>query len=190
MWPYFIFSVVTLTLIAWVEDIKKFSATFLVGNLLIFATVVTVSIYCFWLISEQGGPAPGLLAYNPDGFWVTVGFAIYSYEGIGIVMPVLSKAKEPESFNKSLFAAIATLACIFIFFGELTAFAFGANLTEPFITEMLPPKNWIVSLIKVAYTVNLICSYPITIKPTNEIIESYLFPRRDRPNPQVIVNSE
>ena len=170
----------TLTLIAWVEDIKKFSATFLVGNLLIFATVITVSVYCFWLLNEQGGPGPNIIAYNPDSFWTTVGFAIYSYEGIGIVMPVLAKAREPEKFNKSLIAAIATLCVIFIFFGELTAFTFGDTLTEPFITEMLPAKNWIVSLIKVAYTGNLICSYPITIKPTNEIIESYIFPRRDR----------
>ena len=77
-----------------------------------------------------------------------------------------------------MFAAITTLCCIFIFFGELTAFTFGANLTEPFITEMLPGHNWGVGLIKVAYTGNLICSYPITIKPTNEIIESYIFPKR------------
>lgn len=50
-WPYFVTICIILTLISWVEDIKKFSATFLVGNLLIMATVITVSIYCFWLIS-------------------------------------------------------------------------------------------------------------------------------------------
>ena len=107
-----------------------------------------------------------------------VGFAIYSYEGIGIVMPVLAKAREPELFNRCLIAAIATLCCIFIIFGELTSFTFGQNLTEPFITQMLPAGNLGVSLLKVGYTLNLICSYPITIKPTNEILESYLFRRQ------------
>ena len=190
IWPYFVGVVVVLTLIAWVEDIKKFSMTFLVGNLLILSTVITVSVYCFWLLNEQGGPGPGIVPYDPSGFWVTVGFAIYSYEGIGIVMPILAKAREPEEFNKSLIAAIATLCAIFIFFGELTALTYGSNLTEPFITEMLPPQNWIVSLIKVAYTGNLICSYPITIKPTNDIIESYIFPRRERSSPEVARNGE
>ena len=52
IWPYFVAVVVVLTLIAWVEDIKKFSATFLVGNLLILSTVITVSVYCFWLLNE------------------------------------------------------------------------------------------------------------------------------------------
>lgn len=126
-----------LTALSWVEDIKKFSATFLVGNLLILATVISVSGYCFWSISTNG-PGAGLEPYNPAGFWSTVGFVIYSYEGIGIVMPVLSKAKDPELFTRCLVGAIATLAAIFIFFGELTAFTFGASLTEPFITQMLP----------------------------------------------------
>lgn len=180
VWPYALLSVVSLTLIAWVEDIKKFSVTFLVGSFLIFLTVIIDSIYCFWLLHDQGGPGPNITAYNAEGFWATVGFAIYSYEGIGIVMPVLAKAREPEKFSKSLIAAMATLCVVFIFFGELTAIAFGETLTEPYVTEMLPANNWIVTLVKLAVTVNLVCSYPITIKPTNEIIESYMFPRRDR----------
>ena len=66
--------------------------TFLVGNLLIFTTVLVVSGYCFYELAENG-PGPGLTAFDSNGFWAMVGFAIYSYEGIGIVMPVLSKAR-------------------------------------------------------------------------------------------------
>ena len=122
----------------------------------------------------QNGPGPDIVAYNQSGFWSTVGFVIYSFEGIGIVMPVLAKAREPEEFTKCLVAAIATLTLLYIFFGEITSLAFGSTLTEPFITQMLP-HNLGVNLLKIAYTGNLICSYPITIKPTNDILESYLF---------------
>ena len=73
-------------------------------------------------------------AYNPAGFWATVGFAIYSYEGIGIVMPVLAKAREPENFTRILVYAIATLSILFVCFGEITVLAFGSNLNEPFVT--------------------------------------------------------
>ena len=90
-WPYLITICIILTLISWVEDIKKFSATFLVGNLLIFGTIITVSCYCIYEISHNG-PGPGLVAYDSSGVWSTIGFAIYSYEGIGIVMPVMAKA--------------------------------------------------------------------------------------------------
>ena len=50
-WIYLIGSCIVLTLISWIEDIKKFSSTFLVGNLLIFATILTVSFYCIWLLT-------------------------------------------------------------------------------------------------------------------------------------------
>ena len=133
-WPYMVFAIIILTFMAWIEDIKKFNITFLIGNLLIFTTIAFVSVYCIILLQDQGGPGPGIVAYNPSGFWATVGFAIYSYEGIGIVMPVLATAKEPEKFISCLVAAIATLCFLFIFFGELTSLAFGQDLTEPFIT--------------------------------------------------------
>ena len=51
---------------------------------------------------------------------------------------LMAKAAKPEKFSTCLFAAIATLCAIYTFFGELTAFTFGQDLTEPFITEMLP----------------------------------------------------
>ena len=123
-----------LTPIAWVEDIKKLSFTFLVGNLLILTTIVTVSAYCIWLMTEQGGFGPKVPAFDETSFWITVGFAIYSYEGIGIVMPVLAKAEKPEKFISALIYAIATLSLLFITFGEITVMAFGSNLDEPFVT--------------------------------------------------------
>lgn len=98
--------------------------TFLIGNLLIVATVITVCFYCLWLVGIQG-PGPGLVAFDKTGVWATIGFAIYSYEGIGIVMPVMAKAAKPEVFSKCLAAAIVTLCVIYIAFGELTAFTFG-----------------------------------------------------------------
>ena len=106
----------------------------MIGNLLILTTLITVSGYCVWLMVDQGGMGPPVPAYNPGGFWATVGFAIYSYEGIGIVMPVLAKAQDPSSFIKILFYAIATLSVLFIFFGEITVLTFGSDLNEPFIT--------------------------------------------------------
>ena len=51
-WIYFAGVLSVLTPIAWVEDIKKFSFTFLVGNLLILTTIITVSCYCIWLMFD------------------------------------------------------------------------------------------------------------------------------------------
>ena len=110
-----------------------------------------------------------------------VGFAIYAYEGIGVVMPIMQASAEPDQFIKCLVAAIVTLSFIFLFFGELTYFTFGSDLNEPFITEMLPADNLWIEIIKVLFCFNLVFSYPITVNPTNTILEGYIFggdPRR------------
>ena len=92
-----------------------------------------------------------------------------------MVMPIMQTCEKPEMFMTCLVWAILSLTAIFIFFGELTSLTFGSGLNEPYITEMLPADNIGIIIIKVLYIGNLVCSYPITINPTNSILESYMF---------------
>ena len=96
-------------------------------------------------------------------------------------MPIMQASAEPDKFMKCLVAAIATLSVIYLMFGLLTYITFGSDLDEPFITEMLPADNLWIEIIKVLFCFNLVFSYPITINPTNTILEGYIFggdPRR------------
>ena len=104
--------------IAWVRNIAKFSFTFLIGNLCIMSTVVIVSVYMTKDVYETGF-GPGLVAMNHDSYWSMVGFSIYAYEGIGVVMPIMNNCACPEKFDKILLYAIMTLTVVYIFFGEL-----------------------------------------------------------------------
>ena len=69
--------------------------------------------------------------------------------------------------------AIITLIIIFIAFSELCYMTWGSNLTEPYVTQMLPKDQLGVILIKFLFSLNLICSYPIMIYPANLSIESW-----------------
>ena len=51
--------------------------------------------------------------------------------------------------------------------------AWGSEV-ETYITESLPSDSITVILIKFAYSLNLICSYPIIIYPANLAIENWL----------------
>ena len=102
-----------------------------------------------------------------------IGFVIYAFEGIGVVMPIMSQAQEPDQFLRMLVSAIVTLTGIYIVFGSICYLAFGDSLTI-IVTEMMPP-GLISSAVKVLFCVNLIFSYSIIIHPTNAIIEGWLF---------------
>jgi proton-coupled amino acid transporter len=62
-----------------------------------------------------------------------VGFSVYTYEGIGVVMPIMQACDCPEKFNKILLVALFLLTTVYIFFAEVCYYTFGENLTEPII---------------------------------------------------------
>ena len=106
---------------------------------------------------------PNIEAFNEKSYSVTVGFAIYSFEGIGIVMPIMQACESPEKFKYILTAAMIALVTFMVLFGELCYFTFGSNLSEPIITEMLPKKDMLVIMTKASFIVVAICSYAIII---------------------------
>jgi len=102
-----------------------------------------------------------------------VGFVIYAYEGIGVVLPIMSQAEEPESFQRILVSAILSLTVIYMTFGNLCYLAYG-DQTSIIITEMLPTSVF-TSIVKILFCFNLVFSYSIIINPTNTIVEGWLF---------------
>ena len=70
--------------------------------------------------------------------------------------------------------AYITLIVLYVSFAELCYIAWGTNLDDPLITQMLPAENGAVILIKFLFSLNLLCSYPIIIGPTNTAVETLL----------------
>jgi proton-coupled amino acid transporter len=109
-----------------------------------------------------------------------IGFAIYSYEGIGVILPVRDITAKPEIYNKILLAVLLTVFFLYVFFGELCYVVYGDKLKFfPIILDVLPKEplyNFaIISTVRVLFCINLIFTYPLVIYPANIIIESYLF---------------
>jgi hypothetical protein len=48
-------------------------------------------------------------------------------------------------------------------------------LVDPLITKYLEPQGLLVYMIKIAYSINLVITFPLTVYPANIIIESYMF---------------
>ena len=67
-----------------------------------------------------------------------LGFSIYSYEGIGVIMPIMAVSDNPHRFKEMLTYTIVCLTIFYILFADFAYFAWGSNLNKPLITEMLP----------------------------------------------------
>ena len=106
-----------------------------------------------------------------------IGFSFFMFEGIGSVMPVMNACDDQakENFPYLLAGALGTLCSIYILFSELCYFTFGNNLNEAIVMQEMPSDSVVIQIIKLLYCFNLVFSYPLTIFPTNLVIDSILF---------------
>jgi proton-coupled amino acid transporter len=65
---------------------------------------------------------------NSSKFLNVIGFAIYSYEGIGVILPVMELTAQPEHYPKVLLSVLTTVLIVYVSFGELCYFVYGAGL--------------------------------------------------------------
>lgn len=160
--------------LAWVRKIHKFAFAFVLATILIALSTIVISWFCIDRIIEIG-PGPGVVPINYPTMWDVVGFSVYTYEGIGVVMPIMSTCNCPEKFPVLLLSAVALLTTIYILFGELCYYTFGSGLNEPIVMQMMPAANPIIITVKILFIINLLCSYPLTLYPVNLIFESYVY---------------
>ena len=105
-----------------------------------------------------------------------IGSAVYSYEGIAIVLPLYDVTTKPELYPRILFIVLTTVFVLYSFFGEFGYFVWGPLQLDnnPLVTMVLP-EGWLVYIIKIAFSLNLIITCPLQQYPMNLIIESYIF---------------
>ena len=89
-------------------------------------------MYSALQIREEGLGA-GIVAVNSKSMWSTLGYAIYAFEGVGILMPVMQACECPEKYDKILVAALVTLTLAFVVYGTMSYLAFG-NMKEQMVT--------------------------------------------------------
>lgn len=105
-----------------------------------------------------------------------IGYSFYCFEGIGTVMPIYENTKSTVNFRATLIQCITTLALLFCGFGILCYQYFGhMDESKSFVIQNLDESNLFIKITKLLFCLNLVFSYPITIYPTNKIIESFIF---------------
>ena len=113
--------------------------------------------------------------FNHTEYMGMVGFSCYTFEGIGVVMPIMQACDCPEIFDKILLYALVTLTVVYCLFANYCYLVIGSDLDTSFITQELDQSSIIVSVLQIMMCINLVCSYAIFIYPTNTIIEDYAY---------------
>lgn len=75
--------------ICFVKRIERLAFTYIFADALIFITAITIIICATFHISEKKVWGEGVVALNESTWLTMIGSAIYSFEGVGVVLPIL-----------------------------------------------------------------------------------------------------
>lgn len=104
-----------------------------------------------------------------------LGFSIFAFEGVGVVLPISEITADPDQFPKIMVAVFATIIIGYIVFGFACLEFYGDHLDNQALITSLFPNTFIAWLVRLAFSLNLIFSYPLVLYPAHNIIEFYLF---------------
>lgn len=102
-------------------------------------------------------------------FFYGIGVAVYAFEGIGMVLPLESEAKDKERFGSVLGIGMGVISVLFGAFGALGYFAFGEE-TKDIITTNLG-QGVISVLVQLGLCINLFFTFPLMMNPVYEVFE-------------------
>lgn len=98
-----------------------------------------------------------------------LGVAVYAFEGIGMVLPLESEAKDKKNFGKILCLSMTFISLMYAGFGALGYFAFGDE-TKDIITTNLG-VGLISVFVQIGLCVNLFFTFPLMMNPVYEVVE-------------------
>ena len=159
------------------RKIEKFAFFHIFADLAILVGVITITIYAGIELNDNGKFSDKVKLINTKTFLSFVGLAAYSFEGIGIIIPIMETTNRPDLYPYLLATTMILLTVFYVFFGNFWYFVYGYETLDesPLITSVQPQKSIPLMIVKMIWIINLILTYPLQIHPANMVIESYIF---------------
>ncbi|KGQ02876.1 Putative amino acid permease C3H1.09c [Beauveria bassiana D1-5] len=166
---------VPLVPMALIRNISKLGLAALIADVFILFGLVYIWYYDISALATRG-PAP-IRLFNPVDFPLTIGSAIFTFEGIGLILPIQSSMKKPHHFGPLLYFVMFLITIIFTSVGALCYATFGED-TKIQIISNFPQDSPLVNAVQFLYSVAVLAGDPVQLFPAVRIIETSLFGER------------
>lgn len=172
---YIVFQALLFIPLALTRNITKLSGTTLVADLFILLGLLYVYYYPSYYIFKHGIASSSMKVFNRSDWSLFVGTAIFTFEGIGLLIPIQESMEKPALFNKCLLGVMGVVAFVFISSALLCYSAFGSKV-EVVVLLNFPPESPFTKSSQLLYALAILLSTPLQLFPAIRILENWTFP--------------
>ncbi|QDS67770.1 hypothetical protein FKW77_006411 [Venturia effusa] len=167
---------IVLIPLSFIRNISKLGPVALLAD--VFILIGLTYIYWFDIATlATEGMNKTVQLFNPQHYTLTIGAAIFTFEGIGLILPIQSSMKKPQAFEWLLAAVMIIITLIFTSVGVLCYATFGSN-TQIEIISNYPQDSKLVNAVQFLYSIAVLAGTPVQLYPALRIIEGKVFGRR------------
>lgn len=170
-----VLQLVVLIPLALIRNISKLGPAALLADVFILLGLTYIYYYDIAVISEHGIDKTVQL-FNPKHYTLTIGAAIFTFEGIGLILPIQSSMKRPEKFEQLLWVVMLIITVIFTSVGVLCYATFGTD-TQIEIISNYPQSSKFVNAVQFLYSLAVLVGTPVQLFPAVRILEGKIFGR-------------
>jgi len=167
---------IALVPLAYIRNISKLGPAALLADVFILVGLAYIYYYDIATLVDDG-IHPSVQLFNPDYYTMTIGSAIFTFEGIGLILPIQSSMKHPEKFEPLLWAIMLIITVIFTSIGALCYATFG-SATQIEVISNFPQDNKLVNAVQFLYALAVMAGTPVQLFPALRILEGKVFGRR------------
>ncbi|EXJ61283.1 uncharacterized protein A1O5_11840 [Cladophialophora psammophila CBS 110553] len=166
-----------------IRDIGKLGFTALIADAFILVGLIYLYYYDIATIVENRGPSD-ITLFDPSTWTLFIGTAIFTFEGVGLIIPIQESMKRPKDFPGVLATVMVIITILFTSIGALSYAAYGSK-TKTVVILNLPQDSKIVNAVQFLYSLAILLSTPLQLFPAIRIMENELFSRSGKYNPYI-----
>ncbi|KAI0121155.1 transmembrane amino acid transporter protein-domain-containing protein [Xylariales sp. AK1849] len=164
---------VVLIPMSFIRNISKLGPVALLADVFIMIGVGYIYYYDIATLATDG-LHESVVLFNPERYTLMIGSAIFTFEGIGLILPIQSAMAKPEKFEPLLGSIMVIITIIYTSVGALCYATFGNN-TNIEIINNYPQDSRFVNAVQFLYSIAVLAGNPVQLFPALRILEGRIF---------------